>query len=405
MSAGSRSLEIVFIRHAESEENVKAQYFHDLFMQLFSFKCPTWNQIVQCISLMQLEVDPQLSPLGKRQLLEMNLLLRNRGFWEERTRDSALRDSNGSDEIKLEFNSASPVGAVQWLVAYSPLQRAKDTCFALLPDEIRQQYADCGSPISRQPQVVCAEALQEIHPLEQLYPPRVREHLNQLEKWIQTAVLEHPHLRCLVLVGHCQIFNQLLRMKTRVRNCDVWRATYRLREAHCERWSELKLLHRSSLTLPHPLDRLKRKLLALFGYAKKKHIAAVGSSIDGDRRGTASGSDDIDEDDDDDDDDDFITYESMREPETTSAASDLRVKAKSTAESSNPYSLHGPGSDDGVADDLDDDLDEPMCRICQVLYLPHIHGVIICLLQCVCFAYYRFLFFNYYSCGSRKCPK
>lgn len=280
-------LEVVFIRHAESEDNIKVKALCGALCRIKELKLPTLMQFQQVLKLLDYDLDSGVSPLGKRQLIDMAMMLEARGFWAD------------------EFDS----------VVYSPLVRAKETSLALLPAPIHS--------ISE-----CLDILEEISPLEQFSKHHVNKKLLNFELWLQD---KSKTAKRILVIGHCQYFNNLLGMKTLMRNCDVWRSsvTFLSHEngmvpvsdgrLQCT-WAVPVLLHRSALSPPHPIGRVFK---GVWGFAGSGWGPEEGEEAD---------------------------WEDGAEEEE----SDTR-----------PTSLNRPAAeDDEVINDLDEN--EPMCRICQV---------------------------------------
>lgn len=246
------AIEVTFIRHAESEENVKIASFCDGVSRLKSFRLPTLQQMYHSIKILEFDLNSHVSTNGKRQIVDMKMMLNDKKFWGE--------------DIEI--------------IAYSPLARAKETCLSLVPD---RYHKVC----------ISTEILREVSPIEHLLPHRLEKRVVEFENWLKTE----GHSK-VVIVGHSQYFNNLLGMKTLMRNCDVWRATATFPTVGRCKWSEPVLLFRSVLSTQHAFDRL-------YNVTERRQ---------GDR---------------------VI----------------------------NNDSTHG---DNDVTNDLDDNNEEPMCRICQV---------------------------------------
>lgn len=68
-------LDVYFVRHAESKENIKVQNFCMAVQRLKKCKLPTYKQLVKSIKLLNMEVDAEISTLGRRQLVDMCAIL------------------------------------------------------------------------------------------------------------------------------------------------------------------------------------------------------------------------------------------------------------------------------------------------------------------------------------------
>lgn len=225
-----RSVQVVFVRHAESEDNVKIKALCEALVSAQSFKLPTWEQICKIVGLLEFELNSKLSQLGGRQAADMRMILQTRRFWEQ------------------NFD----------VVAYSPLIRARETSRTILPEAVFEQAE-------------CLDLLREISPFEQLVKSCVAKKIQDFEHW-----LADTDVKRILIVGHCQYFNSLLGMKTLMRNCDVWESTVtfpvdmarssvvRGRPSQCV-WASPKLLHRSALSEPHPVGKLFKGALKGWG--------------------------------------------------------------------------------------------------------------------------------------------
>lgn len=283
-SAATRNMEVFFLRHAESEENVKLKALCDVVVSFQSCKLPSWNQVCKTISMFEYELNSMVSGLGKNQLKDMKMILEARGFW------------------KQEFD----------FIMYSPMVRAAETCHSILPERLIQKSS-------------CLDILREISPIEQLIKSCVTKKIQDFEGWLASTPMSTKRI---LVVGHCQYFNSLLGMKTLMRNCDVWRSTVTLprmisssppsqsRPSQCV-WTVPVLVHRTALSEAHPIGKLLRGSWKNFG-GWEAEGAEEDNNTEQDRDVARSG-DGVDMD---------------------------RV--------------------DEVVNDLDDNNNEPVCRICQV---------------------------------------
>lgn len=81
----------------------------------------------------------------------------------------------------------------------------------------------------------------------------------EFEQWLIDASVSK-----LVIVGHSQYLKKMFKLKSLMRNCDVWQSTVTISPlpAQCTRsvgrcqWGEPTLLHRTELAEPHPIDAL-----------------------------------------------------------------------------------------------------------------------------------------------------
>jgi phosphohistidine phosphatase SixA len=227
----AKSIDVTFIRHAESEDNLKVKALCEILVGLRKGKLPTFQQLILVAKLLEYDLDSNLSQHGKRQALDMSMILKTKGFWD------------------------LPIDCV----VYSPLIRATESCMTIVPVHLRDSC-------------ICLEELREITPFEQLVKSKVELKVSVFEKWLLSRAGEVNHV---VVVGHCQYFNNLLGMKTLMRNCDVWRSSVTFPSADagvevCGRvgaWAVPQLLHRSALSQPHPIGKVFQGIPALEGWS------------------------------------------------------------------------------------------------------------------------------------------
>eukprot|EP01039_Chlorochromonas_danica_P001180 gene1177-1289_t len=212
-----RSLQVIFIRHAETQENVKVSAAAEVLLDLSRFSLPSWHHLSQSLSLLFLHENSSLTPRGQEQLERMSQAMRESGFWS-----------------KHDFQ----------LCLYSPYERTKATALALLPPD--------KLSLSRE-----SSLLKEISPLQHLYSSQLAGRIRELEDYLVELSASDDSLREIVLVGHCKYFQELLNMDSFMWNCDVWKANFII-SANTGRgmWTDLNLLLRSPLASPHPADSL-----------------------------------------------------------------------------------------------------------------------------------------------------
>jgi hypothetical protein len=288
----SRSFDITFIRHAESEENVKVSYLCSFVSKLMSFRLPNLTEVVQSLKVLKIDEDSDVSQLGKRQLMDMKLILKSKKFWSQ------------------EFD----------FIVHSPLKRAVVSCMDLVPDE---KHGEC----------TCLDVLREITPLEQIIKYQLQKKVKGFELWLSK---QDVAVKRILVVGHCQYFNNLLGMKTFMRNCDVWASTVILTtqssgseiDVVCS-WEKPRLLHRTELSVPHPIGNLLQQGGSMWGW-----LLGIPE----------------------------VTGEGGEEGAAAVAGG---MEAAHTVDAAGASHSH---SHCQVDDDLDDDVDEPTCRICQVFY-------------------------------------
>jgi hypothetical protein len=169
------------------------------------------------------------------------------------------------------------------------------------------------------------EDLREITPFEQLSKSKVALKVAKFESWLRQRYAD-PSVSHIVVVGHCQYFNNLLGMKTLMRNCDVWRSGVTFADDNnsagsiCRGvWTAPTLLFRSGLSEPHPIGKVFKSLPWLQGMGG------------------------------------WHAEEEDDEGEEATGTGTNRANSSATST--------GPRGGDEVEDDL---TDEPVCRICQV---------------------------------------
>jgi phosphohistidine phosphatase SixA len=229
----AKSIDVTFIRHAESEDNLKVKALCEVLVGFRKGKLPSFQQLLLVLGLLEYDIDSNLSQHGKRQASDMSMILKTKGFWDR------------------------PIDCI----VYSPLIRATETCMTIRPSNVQDRC-------------ICLEELREITPFEQLSKAKVDQKVAVFEKWLLTRAGDVSHV---VVVGHCQCFNNLLGMKTLMRNCDVWRSSVTFSEeetgasttlsGRVGAWAAPQLLHRSALSQPHPIGKVFQGIPALEGWS------------------------------------------------------------------------------------------------------------------------------------------
>ena len=214
---------LILIRHAQSVENVKVTHLCDGLQRIRKFQFPTWQQIVSTLSLLSLTVDSKVSELGKRQICDMKDILRDENFWK----------------LKIE------------LIVCSPLSRAQDTCNGILPSD--------NSGVK----VVTLDDLEEATIYEHIFSSTLMKRIENFKRWLAETDEE-----TIVIVGHSQYFKKMLQLKTLMRNCDVWQCDFSSgfggntsvtsSSVRNYQWTNLHLLHRTTLADEHPYDKLTK---------------------------------------------------------------------------------------------------------------------------------------------------
>ena len=221
---GDKKKNIILVRHAQSMENVKVTNLCDGIARIKNFQLPTWKQITSTLSLLSLTRDSLVSDLGKRQISDMHRILSEEKFW----------DCNVD------------------LIICSPLTRAKDTCDGILPVD------------NKALKVRILDDLEEASIYEHCFSSTLIQRIDRFKYW-----LSQTEEKTIVIVGHSQYFKKMLGLKTLMRNCDVWQCEYSSNflvhtansssSVRTDEWSNLNLLHRTSLADVHPYDKLTNK--------------------------------------------------------------------------------------------------------------------------------------------------
>lgn len=215
----SKGKTIVFIRHAQSNENVKVIRMYEGLNLLRNLRAPTLQQISSTLSISSLTVDSLVSPLGKRQILDMHMILRDEKFWERHQFD---------------------------LIVCSPLTRAQETCEGLLPKK-RDGI-----------EVTTRADLEEATPFEHVFSGSMVTRIENFKRWLATREEQR-----ILIVGHSQYFKRMLGQKSLMRNCDVWQCDFSTDTGNdgtdkmTFEWTNLTLLHRTELSDAHPSEGVK----------------------------------------------------------------------------------------------------------------------------------------------------
>lgn len=274
----STNVEVIFIRHAESEENVKLQYFCTSIQKILSFQIPSLYELLQCFKILEFNLNSALTIHGKRQMLDLKLILNNEKF--------------SFDEYKD--------------IVYCPLLRTKETCMNIIPSE---QHDKC----------ISLDLIKEISPFHYFFPSYIKQRITEFEQWLYKLKSKK-----IIIFGHCQYFSNLLKSKTFMRNCDVWKSTASFEVIDnniiCT-WSEPLLLYRTNLSTSHPIYKLK--------------------SI-------------------------FWKESNDNNHENYDINNDQNILNKKSYNNRYVKIIEKSMLQDTVEDDLDDNNDQPICRICQV---------------------------------------
>ena len=200
---------VVFIRHAQSEENVKFQSFVEGIKRLRGFRLPRWRSVMNGVKLLRTSLDSDLSALGERQVDDMRRILAETRFL-------------------LSFNPD--------LVVHSPLRRAKKTLLGVLPN-----VRDIAIEL---------ECLREATPWEHVVSASLQKRCKEFVKFLKESSAER-----IVVCGHSRYFQALLKTPTLFRNVDVWAADLVCSaQGPVAMFDEARLLHRSLLAPAHVMD-------------------------------------------------------------------------------------------------------------------------------------------------------
>jgi broad specificity phosphatase PhoE len=198
---------VYLIRHAETQENVRMNAFHDIGRALQKGRLPSANSMKLGTEFVGMTLggkhDSKLSKRGKQQVLQLQ---------------SILRDNQLYDELDL--------------IVHSPLRRAKETCygiFHLTADMRPQDLPDTGDdtvPFDKKiPPVEELASLTEVTQWElktQGQRP-VRKRIQAFHEWLDGL---EESVETIAIVGHSEYFMIMLALNRKFMNCDVWKATY-----------------------------------------------------------------------------------------------------------------------------------------------------------------------------------
>lgn len=236
----SRKKTLVFVRHAQSNENVKVIKMFEGLTRLRNFQAPTFQHIRSTLSLSSLTIDSLVSPLGKRQILDMHMILRDEQFWARQNFD---------------------------LVVCSPLTRARETCEGIFPKEPEGL------------KITIRDDLEEATPYEHLCNGTLLARIERFKHWLASCDEER-----VLIVGHSQYFKKMLGLTTLMRNCDVWQCDFASDEGTNAtdrmtfEYTNLNLLYRTNLSEMHPYDK------ALNANESDKSKLKAGDDVDNDLR-------------------------------------------------------------------------------------------------------------------------
>jgi phosphohistidine phosphatase SixA len=191
-------LEMLFIRHAESMENMKFQSLSESINSIRTHRLPTGRQFSFLMKLLAPDSDCPLSLNGINQLTEMKKSLDEKKFWSQ----------------QFPFD----------LCVYSPCQRTKETCFAIIPHSL---HSKCF-PL---------EELKELSLIDYLLFSKLEDQIVLFQKYLFNL---NKKIHRIVVFGHSKYFMKLLsrsgnssfaqinvnQSSLLMKNCDVWKVTY-----------------------------------------------------------------------------------------------------------------------------------------------------------------------------------
>jgi hypothetical protein len=249
-SSANNKKTVYLIRHAETEENVRMMALHEVGRSLKAGHLPKKEDVQFGFNFLGMQLSGQtdsvLSPLGIRQVRQLHSYLLDLQNQQQSHNKKDVDKKNGE-------NNRNWVHQID-LIAHSPLQRAKETCWGIfgLPHDGRVHSPETDpklilSPVRLPfPPVEQLDCLQEVTPWETFTGGRrpVQRRIKELEKWIDG---QNDDISTIALVGHSEYFQLMLEksgMKKKPKNCDIWKATYH----PGGKWSDLTLTHRLPIT-------------------------------------------------------------------------------------------------------------------------------------------------------------
>ena len=224
-STGNRKKQknLVLIRHAQSTENVKVIRFFEGLTRLRNYQLPTCEQVMGTFSLLSLTIDSAVSQQGKRQILDMHMILRDDKFWDRQKFD---------------------------LIVCSPLIRARETCRGILPIPSDKNAIE----------FMILDDLEEATPYEHVFGSSLLMRIKRFTMWLDSREEKN-----ILIVGHSQYFKKMLSSKALMRNCDVWQCDFTSdvgvstdspTPITAFQWLNINLLHRTELSDIHPYDKM-----------------------------------------------------------------------------------------------------------------------------------------------------
>lgn len=361
-------LEILFIRHAESIENMKMQSLSDSINRLKEWRLLSRRQISLLFRLCSFDIDSNLSFLGHQQIEEMKRFL---------------------DEQKHFWKKSFPFD----LCVFSPYQRTRETCQGIIPHSF---HSKC----------VPVEELKELSPYEHIFQSsKLDEQIVLFQKYLFHL---SKNIKKIVIIGHSKWFLKFLSMipwsselgenpfasintsssSIIMRNCDIWKIkyAYNIHNIHSGKIiSKPQLIYRSPISLSYPADSIlqfpfTKTATGGAGNNNNNNDNPVARGLGGRQVGPAIDEDDEEQnelkklveinllsedpisDDEEENDDNSKQREAFeayqRDIQVNSNDVNKNDATTQSAEPSASTSSHAPPQEE--------DDDEPICRICQV---------------------------------------
>jgi len=171
--------EIVLVRHAQSEENVKIEAARAGIERIKKAQLPLTNQWSKSFSLLRMDLDQEVSDLGKRQIEKVATIIKNENFVE----------------------SFSPE-----LFVHSPLRRARETARGLFPG--------CD--------FIQVDCLRESAPHELIFSHGVHARIREFEQFLADRTEKR-----IVVVGHCRFYKMMTGSPALMDNCSALKYTFK----------------------------------------------------------------------------------------------------------------------------------------------------------------------------------
>lgn len=169
MSGDSNHKRVIFIRHAQSDENVAMQSFFDSMNGMRQARMPSIKDIRKSLGLLSCNPNARLSTLGQRQIMDMGMTLRDNNFWAQFKPDCII---------------------------HSPLIRAALTCHGLLQMGRESRSSETINALEHM-EVLERNDLVEASPFEHIYSRTLDERIKSFNSF-----LSFTHHKKIIIVGH-----------------------------------------------------------------------------------------------------------------------------------------------------------------------------------------------------------